>query len=237
MLNRCIVIGSSMSMPSLELKYEDTYLFKLKQYFSDIEFIDKCRRSSSVQRLVSEGQNSLGFDLLEFYNPNFVILHLGATDAAPRLLPRKKTWTKFINLLPFSGIIYDFVRKTKGRTISCADLSPDAFYNCLEKYIKRAQNMGVIVFCIKIIHFGSKLVKASPHVNESFDLYNKQFEKLTNNFSNVKLINALPEMSISDIDQILQSDSMHLTSEGSLIVFENIKNAILNQYPCLKSDK
>ena len=227
---RCIVIGESMPMPSFELKYEDTWLFRLKQFFLNVEIIDKCRRSSSVRRLVTEGQNALGYDLLEFYEPDFVILHLGLTDASPRLLPREALYTKIINRLPFSKFIYNIVRRTKGRTISCADLSPDAFYSCLSKYAKRAKAKGVIVYCIKIAYCGSKVLKVSPHMNEAIDLYNSLYDKLASEYSNVRLVQPLPSLSISELDKILQADAIHLTPQASCMVFENVKSAILKDF-------
>lgn len=227
---RCIVVGESMPMPSFELKYEDTWLFRLKQFFPNVEIIDKCRRSSSVRRLVSEGQNALGYDLLEFYEPDFVILHLGLTDASPRLLPREVLYTKIINRLPFSKSIYNIVRKTKGRTISCADLSPKAFYSCLSRYAERAKTKGVIVYCIKIAYCGSKVLKVSPHMNEAIDLYNSLYDKLALEYSNVRLIQPLPTLSISELDKILQADAIHLTPQASHMVFENVKSAILKDF-------
>ena len=216
-----------MPMPSFELKYEDTWLFKFKQYFSSVEIIDKCRRASSVKRLVTEGIGGLGYDLLEMYEPNFVILHLGATDAAPRLLHRNAWYVKILNMVPCSKFIYDIIRKVKGRTISCADVSPEVFYKCLSKYVERAMKHNVIVFCVKIAYFGSRVIKRSPHANEAFDLYNKLYDKLANEYSNVRIIIPLEFKNFAEYDKKLQSDYIHLTSEASFEVFENIKSAIL----------
>jgi hypothetical protein len=94
---RCIVVGDSLPMPSLELKYEDTWVHHFRKDFPTVEVIDKCARSSSVKRLVREGINSNGSDLLEIYEPDFVITHLGIVDAAPRLLPRNAIGTKLLN--------------------------------------------------------------------------------------------------------------------------------------------
>ena len=132
---RCIIVGDSMAMPTMELKYSETWVYLLKQDFPQIDIIDKSRRSSSVRRLIPEGQNSKGYDLLEFYSPNIVILQLGITDVAPRLLHRESLITKCINHLPppISKLIYNVVRKVKGRTISCADVKPNEFYFCLSE--------------------------------------------------------------------------------------------------------
>ena len=64
---RCIVIGSSMTMPSFDLQYEKTWHYQLIKRYPNVEFIDKNTRSSSVRRLVKEGALSKGYDLLEYY--------------------------------------------------------------------------------------------------------------------------------------------------------------------------
>lgn len=227
---RCIVVGDSMPMPSFELNYEDTYLFKLKSYFKSVEFIDRCRRASSVRRLVSEGINSSGYDLLEMYNPDFVILNLGATDASPRLLPREALYTRIINTMPFAKGIYNIVRRVKGRTISCNDVSPEKFYSCLSKYVERAKNHNVIVYCVKIAYFGSKVLKKNPLANKSFDLYNKLYDKLAYEYDNVRLVTPLQFTDFIEYDKKLQSDYIHLTADASTEVFENIKAAILKDF-------
>ena len=231
---RCLVIGSSMSMPSCELKYEDTWLYRLIKTFPDIEFIDKNRRSSSACRLTTEGMCANGYDLLELYNPDFIITQIGATDAFPRLLKRHAIGTKLINHLPrfISNQIYNLIRKTKGRTISCADLTTEQFYNYFSAYCNRAQKLGTHVFCIKIAHCNDKVLRKSPHAIEAIDLYNTIFDHLQTEFDNVTAIEPLP-LNLDLNANIMQTDGIHLTAKGSEIVFNNIKNAILNIYPQL----
>lgn len=233
---RCIVIGSSMAMPSNDLGYEKTWLYKLIKKYPSVEFIDKNTRSSSVRRLVKEGALNNGYDLLEYYSPDFVIMQIGISDCSPRLLKREALSTKFINTLPFSKLIYDFVRKTKGRTISCCDINTETFYNCLAAYAERAKNNGVRLFCIKIAYTGDCVVKKSPHMIESINLYNKEFDKLAACFDNVSVINPLPDF--ESIEDLFLSDGIHLNEKGTDIVFQNIVSAIdsfiisKNAYDC-----
>lgn len=227
---RCLIVGASMPMPTFELKYEDTWLYRFMKSFPQLEVIDKCRRASSVERLVKEGMMSKGYDLLELYNPDFVILHIGLTDASPRLLPRKALFTKIINRLPFSKFIYNLVRKTKGRTMSCADLSPDQFYVCLEKYVTRAAERGVIVFCIKIAHCGSKVLKVSPEMNMAIDIYNSKYDELAANFANVKVVDPLSPMADDELDSMLQTDGIHFMPKASNMCFENVKAAVIKEF-------
>lgn len=222
---RAMFVGASMLMPTLELKYEDTIICRIKKAFPNIDFIDKTRRAYSTSRLLDEGQNSLGYDLLEFYAPNFVILYMGLTDASPRLLKRNAWYTKVINHLPCSKFIYHLVRKCKGRTISCADVSPEKFYKNLSIYANRASKEKCIIFCVKILHCGEKVVKKSPQMNESVDLYNTLFDKLAQCYSNVVVIE--PSLGLKkSLEDYMQSDHIHLNPDGCRIISENIINAI-----------
>lgn len=227
---RCIIIGSSMTMPSFDLKYEDTWQYKLIEKYPNVEFIDKNTRSSSVRRLITEGALSKGYDLLEYYSPDFIITQIGIADCSPRLLKRESLLTKIINKLPFSKFIYNIVRKTKGRTISCADIDTKKFYSCLAAYAERAMRQNVQIFCVKIAHTGVGVVKKSPHMIEAIDLYNKEFEKLAENYSNVTIINPFPEN--VDIQELLIKDEIHPNEKGSEIIFSSIDSVIA---PFIKS--
>lgn len=221
---RCIVVGSSMTMPSFDLNYEQTWLYKLIKHYPNIEFIDKNTRSSSVRRLVTEGALSKGYDLLEYYAPDFIITQIGIADCSPRLLKREAFSTKLINAMPFSNWIYNIVRKTKGRTISCCDIDTTTFYKCLETYAERASQSQTQIFCIKIAHTGTGVVKKSPHMLEAIDLYNKEFDKLAASFNNVTLITPFPED--ANLQELLIKDEIHPNEKGSEIIFQNIVNAI-----------
>ena len=218
-----------MCMPSTEVDYESTWPYMIISKYPNIHFIDKNRRSSSARRLVSEGALSKGFDLLEYYKPDFVITHFGITDCAPRLLKREALYTKIVNRLPFSKLIYDFVRKTKGRTISCCDIDNTTFYNCFAQYAERAEKMNTQVFCVKIAHVGSGVVKKSPHINESVDLYNKEFDRLEASFNNVKVIDPFPIG--DDLRKYYTKDEIHINQRGAEVVFSRLIN-VLEPYLC-----
>lgn len=73
---KVIVITDSMSMPRDNIRYEDTWYYKLKHKLKSYKFIDKEHRGSMSNRLVNEGggfANILpGSDLLEFYKPDII---------------------------------------------------------------------------------------------------------------------------------------------------------------------
>lgn len=213
-----------MCMPSMEVDYEDTWPYMIITKYPNILFIDKNKRSPSARRLITEGALSKGYDLLEYYKPDFVITHLGITDCAPRLLKREALYTKIINQLPFSKLVYDFVRKTKGRTISCCDISSTTFYNCFAQYAERAKKINTQVFCVKIAHVGDGVVKKSPHINESVDLFNQEFDRLEANFDNVKTIDPFPVE--ADLREFYTNDEIHMNLRGTEIMFSRIVKAI-----------
>ena len=221
---RCLIIGASMCMPSFDIAYEDTWPYKIIRKYPDIDFIDKNRRSSSARRLITEGALEKGYDLLEYYKPDFVITHFGITDCAPRLLKREWISTRVLNHLPFSKCIYDIIRRIKGRTISCSDISKETFYDCFSQYATRAKESHTHVFCVKIAHTGASLIKKSPHIIEAIDLYNKEFDRLAANFSNVTVIDPYPKD--ADLQQLLIKDDQHPNEKGSDIMFHSIINAL-----------
>lgn len=218
----CLVIGDSLPLPSSELKYEDTWIFKLSKKCEHLHVVNRCIRSSSATRLNGEGPE--GKDILEFYSPSIVITHLGIPDAAPRLLKRNKLTTHIINHLPFSKLIYDFVRKTKGRTIENCDLSPDVFFGCFDNYAKRCNKYGVKLLIIEISE-GTTVLNVSPRFNESVKLYNSKLHLVAEYNDNVTIIPAIT----SEMPECYQSDGLHLNKIGQRKIYSNVLN-YLKQY-------
>ena len=221
---RCLVIGSSMTMPSFDLKYEDTWLYLLMQAYPNIEFVDKSRRAPSAIRLITEGTLSKGYDLLEYYSPNYVIIQLGLNDASPRLLKRNTITTRLINHLPFSNLIYNFIRRTRGRTLSCSDLTPEQYYNCFDNYLLRASEYNVIVFCFKIAYTTNVVREKSPRIIEAINMFNNKLEKLSKKYSNFILVDAFDDS--FDFSDMVVSDGIHPNIKGSQFLFHKIKYKI-----------
>jgi len=225
---RAIIIGDSIAMPRLECNYDCTWIAKLVKNYPQVEFIDKCRRSSSVMRLVNDGAGSedirRGADLLEYYHPDLVITQIGITDCSPRLLKRDRKVTKIVNELPYfiSKLIYDFVRKTKGRTIKNNDLSPIEFKKCWINYIERAKLLNTQIICIKIGFVSNQFSKQNPMVCKSIVIYNEVLDELSLKYSNFSVI--IP-FSQNEIDKI-SVDGYHIAEEGHNIVYEKLSNKI-----------
>ena len=219
---RCLILGSSMTLPTDELKFEETWFYMLSQRFPSVDFFDKCKRSSSARRLTTEGPNSSGKDTLEYYHPNFVITQIGTTDAAPRLFKREAFLTHVINHLPFSKLIYNIARKTRGRVLKNCDLTPEQFKDNFNRYAKRAAATNTRVYIIEIGKVTDKVVRKSPHYNECVDIFNSKLREVAKENSNVTII---PAISADDVNDC-QSDGIHQNASGQLKMFANILAAV-----------
>lgn len=235
---RCLVIGSSMSLPTDELKFEDTWMYLLSKHYPHLNIIEKCKRSSSARRLTTEGPNASGKDTLEYYNPDFVITQIGATDAAPRLFKREALMTHIINHLPISKFIYNVARKTRGRVLANCDLSPELFKEQFNTYAKRAATIGTKVFIIEICKVTDKVIKVSPHYNECVEIFNSKLREVADENDNVTIIPSIRVEEIADF----QHDGIHHTASGQLKMFKNILNAVspliseIDNIPNIKSE-
>lgn len=208
---RLLIVGASMPLPTDELRYEDTWPYLIRKYFPNVEIINKSARARSVTSLTSEGGN-----LLECYSPDIIILHLGLTDCAPRLLPRRKLYVKIIKRTFLAKIIFKYLRRTKGRQIIYADVNPHDFFFHIDSYVKRAGKIPIgIVKLSKVI---GKASQSSPHFNESINIYNCIFERIAKENENVTIIDGLDGSTVEDY----QSDGFHLRAKGQTKIFSHI---------------
>ena len=209
-----------MPLPTDELSYDETWIYLMKQLHPEIDLIDKCIRARSITTLMHGGPGGKAKNLFEWYNPDYVIIHLGLSDCAPRLLPRKSKITKIINHLPISNQIYSYFRRHGGRRIEYADVSPIEFKNNLEGYVKKVAPIPVGIVQISKVT-SSALVK-SPLFNEAIDIYNTIISEIVSENNNAKLISGLDG---TDSD-MYQSDGMHLTKKGQEVIFEECNKFI-----------
>lgn len=224
---RILVLGSSMTLPSDELIYDDTWLYRLSHDYPSIEVVDKCYRESSARRLNSDGPKGNGKDALDYFVPDIVITQIGVTDAAPRLLKRNGVTARILNHMPriISKTVYNYLRRHRGRQLKYCDLTPDQLRNHFDIYCKRAAKMGVRVFMIEICHATQKVVNVSPHYNECIDLFNEQLQKVAENNENAFVIEVIKSNDLNDF----QSDGIHLTQQGQLKQYDLIKKALAKE--------
>lgn len=213
-----------MTLPSDELVYDDTWLYRLGHDYPSLEIVDKCYRESSARRLNSDGPKGNGKDALDYFAPDVVITQIGVTDAAPRLLKRSGKLARILNHLPrrLSTKVYNYLRHHRGRQLQYCDLTPEQLRSHFDKYCKRAASMNVKVFMIEICHATQKVVNVSPHYNECIDIFNKQLHIVANENDNAYIIKVLDSEDSNDF----QTDGIHLTPQGQNKQYDLIKEAL-----------
>lgn len=234
MRSKLIIIADSLAMPRAGVKYEDTWVYLLKEQLYDIDIIEKLKRASTSERFVTEGggiEFSLGSDLLEFYNPQNVIIQVGVTDCAPRLFHNKSFFSKFINNIPLriSSLIIQFLKNTRGRKADNAYVTPNNFKRNYQNYIERAIGLSVEnIYAIEIGNISNELALKSPQFQKQINDYNKILRELAAEYKIFKIIPF--GISSNDIDKSTV-DGYHLNKEGNKQLFQSIKKElnILNE--------
>lgn len=217
-------------MPRFMVNYKKTWPYLLQKYFNNDHFIDKCTRASTSERLVNEGGGDRGVepgaDLLEFYKPNLVIIQLGITDCAPRIISKKSILNKFLKVLPLKFRI-KFIKKLKyfiGRSPKKADVSIHEFKKYFNNYISRAKLINSDVFIILIAKPKKSLALKNPKIVDAISNYNNVLINFSKKHKNVSIIDPT-HGSFNSLDDIFLDD-FHLNELGHNNLFNIISNEI-----------
>ncbi len=219
---RIMIITDSVSMPRQEIKYEETWIYLFKKKFSDFDVIDRPARGSTSMRLVQEGGG--GFDLLELYTPDRVILQMGLAESAPRLFKKNGFEQKFINQYLPVKIRNDYVKAIKekrGRNPEFTDVSPEQFRNNIFSFAERCRKLKVRLAIFKILRPTDLFVMKSPYIKQNIDRANRIFDEAAAAFDNITLIDPIkPELDINN----LSIDELHINAEGHKLFFKAVEN-------------
>ena len=223
---RLLILADSLSLPSDELNYDDTWPHFLKQEYPQFEIVERNFRESSARRLSWDGPGGNGKDALEYFSPNVVITQFGITDAAPRLLKRTGILARILNKAPhsISKVVYDFLRKHRGRLPRFSDLTPEEFYTHFNNYCKRANSQGVKVFITEICPGTNSVLKVSPKFNECVDCFNRQLHRVAQQNPNATIIPAISVNQEEPSD--FQSDGYHHSATGQRKQYRLIVDAL-----------
>lgn len=228
-MKKILIIADSMGMPRGEVEYENTWIFKLKQKFRDCDFIDKSRRASTTDRLVTEGGGykgiECGADLLEHYYPDVILTQIGITDCSPRLVNKKSLLTKVVAVSPkiIQNGYFNLVRRFSVRNPKNADVSLDKYILNWKNFLDRTQNLNVKVITVLIAPVTDLFLSKSPFINESISNYNNALMDLQNSYSN--LVCCHPFESNVKFEEIAL-DELHFNSEGHDLVYEKLKGLL-----------
>jgi acyl-CoA thioesterase I len=227
---RIVIIASSMAMPRPGVTYESTWVYKLIHALPECEFIDKTRRASTTDRLISEGGGDFGCprgaDLLEFYMPDIVVMQIGITDFAPRYF-KKGSLEKIIvsKLLPKSlaNRYVQYVKRQRVRDPQKAYVSPHKFRANCRDYLQRAKRAGAEVFIILIAPVTNLFVEKSPHINQNITIYNRIYKNMAREFQNVVLIQPFGmEVNLEEI----ATDEFHVNTRGHEVIFQKVRDRL-----------
>lgn len=224
-MKKILIIGDSLAMPRDEVKYEETWPFLLSKEFPSYHFIDKNRRASTTMRLTTEGGGVKGIrsgsDLLEYYQPNTVIIQVGITDCSPRYLSKKSLFYKILNSTPKNAqkLIYKYVKKFKNRKAKYSDVNIMDFTDNLNNYFNRCLQSQTSVIILSILPVTNNFVRKSPDILSSIEKYNKVINQLSNEFSDVIFLETLNQREVDEV----AIDEFHINSVGHKWIFDKIK--------------
>jgi len=219
---RIIIITDSVSMPRQEIKYEETWIYLFKNKFRDFDVIDRPARGSTSMRLVQEGGG--GFDLLESYMPDRIILQMGLAECAPRLFKKNGFEQRFINKYLPAKTRNDYIKmikKRRGRNPEFTDVSPDQFRANIFSFAERCKNHNIKLVIFKILRPTDLFIRKSPFIKQNIDRSNNIFEEASASFDNITLIDPI---SMKHDINVLSIDELHVNSEGHKLFFKAIEN-------------
>ena len=232
---KILCVGDSLTLPrGNDVKYEDTWLFLLKKYFSRFDFITHFKRGITTNVLVEWGGGELnntnnfpyGADCLEHFNPDIVILQLGIVDCAPRLL-KKGLETRIVSRLPekVAKIYINLLKKIRGRNRTNTFVSIKKFEENLINYFNRCKRQELsLAIVIKIGTPSEEMVSKNPNIIKNVEIYNAIYDKMQDLFPFVKCID--PLNSKQEKNEIFV-DGYHPNKLGNNIVYKMLKNELL----------
>jgi len=227
---KVICIGDSTSLPGHDNSYEDTWFYKLKTGFPNIDFISVFRRGITTQILVTEGGGyddfPMGADCLEFYEPQIVVLNLGIVDCAPRLLNRFGNLT--IRFLPnfAKKRFIELFKKIRGRRSSNTLVSKEQFQYNLTNFFERCLVSDVkilIVLCIPVPD--RKMISKNPGIIKNVEEYNNILHQIVVKYPFIKALSPLDSQKYTED---IFEDGYHPNPLGNQIVFQELEEILIN---------
>lgn len=228
---RVLIVGDSNCLPRREGKYEDSWIYRLKQANPTADFIVLADGSRTTEYLATHPRKrpdgSIEYDpsSLETYDPTVVILNLGIVDCAPRLF--SKIESQVISRLPEilrAGIIAA-AKRFRRRRVTRVYVSHAAFEANVHQYLARCSASGVKrVIIIGIPTPDSRGVSKNALLPQAVAAYNATWARLASGRAGVTFLDPLhPEQPVS---RLYEADGYHLSPYGHGAVFRAIEEAL-----------
>jgi lysophospholipase L1-like esterase len=215
--SRVVLLGDSLGMPTGkdEITYEDTYPYILMKRLKEYEVISKHKRTNDTSKQLA---HQAIFDDIEMINPDYMAIHLGIVDCAPRLFSRFQN--AVIGMLP--NVISKYIIKITSnyrylltKIFPKVYVSKDQYKMNLEKFIELSRELNIIPIFIEILQT-SKLNK-----EKSFS-----FEKNINDYNNIlyEIIdrNNIHLIKYDNSKNYLLNDGIHITKEANIYIATKI---------------
>lgn len=211
-------------MPRSGIPYDKTWIYLLKQDLTDFDIIDRPMRGGTTNRLVTEGGG--GIDLLELYNPDFVIIQMGHSECAPRLFKKTGPEHFFMHrVLPKKYLqkYISFIKRRRPRLPERTDIEHQVTEKNIRSYIQRCGQNETRLIYIKILKPTNLYISKSPFISQNVEKFNRMLENFASEYDFVTVIEPIKKH--HDINSLCV-DEMHINPEGHMIYYMEISRTI-----------
>lgn len=218
---KCLCIGDSLALPRKGVLFSETWFYKCQQAFSDfIIFDNRSQWAQTTKALQSP-------NILEYYQPEIVVIHLGIVDCAPR-----RIFENFIlnaNAVIIKTVFKHLVwRFFNVRYKKFSIISEKQFENNVRDYLERCKNNNVKkVVIISICPPTTTFLQKNSAVKIAVEKYNSILEKITDKYEFAEYVCAIP----NNDNKFFLDDGHHINNVGHDVIFKTIYsifNSLLN---------
>ena len=215
---RVLCVGDSLGLPREGCTYEETWYYRLKIKYPNVEFVDVFTRALLITEAVSNYYGSY----YKFYNADVVIVQTGICDCSPRLFnsnSRKgRLMLRVVKSLGLTTLFWKCVKR-RDRDSNRVYTNPDIFFSCYNKLISLFVNDGIKkVILIKIGHATPSVLKKSKFFNHNVDKYNNLIDKIARNYpGKIEIVNPL-----DNVTESMFVDGYHCNKNGMEIVYNDL---------------
>jgi acyl-CoA thioesterase-1 len=211
---RVVVLGDSLGMPRPDeeggITYEETYPYLLNGLLGDRwEVISRCRRANIS---VNQAHIQYLYDDITVLTPDFVVLHLGIVDCAPRLFSpiQNRVLSKVPNVLRKPIIsFFSRYRSFFTKLFPKVYVGKRSYETHMRKIIAAVQKAGAICLLIEISKTSEKNEDRSFGIDQNILDYNAIIRRLGDS-SKAIIVSA-----DFDPEECLMADGIHINIKGS----------------------
>ena len=206
-----LVIGDSLAAPREQVSFRDTWPFLLDRALSQQVFLVSLAKGGATTDALRSPSS------LEYISPDFVIIHLGIVDCAPRLFRKRGAEASFMKRMPkvfLQGYIW-FIKKIRKKSNKRSYVCPERFRGNILNYLERCSKHSVRTLFVKIGSVSDAYLENSPRFAASREKYNSYFDEMQGLYPDIcDVIEPLPYDGVN-AEKFLLEDGYHLNSLGA----------------------